>query len=85
MLISAGDDTKLFAYTVQEFTKFTPHDICPSPQRLPIQLVVNPIFSASSLLLVQSPYWLDILSVRTEIGAFPSTGSSPPSSRAAII
>ncbi|KAJ0458010.1 hypothetical protein HanIR_Chr15g0780291 [Helianthus annuus] len=27
MLISAGDDTKLFAYSANEFTKFAPHDI----------------------------------------------------------
>ncbi|XXG56848.1 hypothetical protein AAC387_Pa03g4158 [Persea americana] len=38
MLISAGDDTKLFAYSAKEFTKFAPHDICPAPQRVPIQL-----------------------------------------------
>ncbi|KAJ6709696.1 WD REPEAT-CONTAINING PROTEIN PCN [Salix koriyanagi] len=40
MLISAGDDTKLFAYSAQEFTKFSPHDICPAPQRVPIQGVL---------------------------------------------
>ena len=39
MLISAADDTKLFAYSVKEFTKFSPHDICPAPQRVQIQLV----------------------------------------------
>ncbi|PKI33415.1 hypothetical protein CRG98_046200, partial [Punica granatum] len=83
MLISAGDDTKLFAYTVQEFTKFAPHDICPTPQRLPIQLGLNSISNASSLLLVQSPFWLDILSVRTESGAFRGTSSGPAGGRAA--
>ncbi|KAK4742663.1 hypothetical protein SAY87_000664 [Trapa incisa] len=70
MLISAGDDTKLFAYTVQEFTKFAPHDICPAPQRMPIQLVPKSVFNESSLLLVQFPSWLDILSVQKETGAF---------------
>jgi U3 small nucleolar RNA-associated protein 4 len=33
MLISSGDDTKLFAYSAMEFTNFAPHDICPAPQR----------------------------------------------------
>ncbi|KAK4787261.1 hypothetical protein SAY86_011094 [Trapa natans] len=80
MLISAGDDAKLFAYTVHDFTKFAPHDICPTPQRLPIHLV-NSIFSDGPLLLVQSPYWLDILSVKSGIGAFPTTCSSPSGSR----
>ncbi|XP_044509908.1 WD repeat-containing protein PCN [Mangifera indica] len=64
MLISAGDDTKLFAYPAKEFTKYSPHDICPAPQRVPIQLVHNTIFDDTSLLLVQSSYWIDILSVR---------------------
>lgn len=83
MLISAGDDTKLFAYTVQEFTKFAPHDICPAPQRLPIQLVLKSVFNASSLLLVQFPYWLDILSVRKETGAFRGAGLSLSGGKAA--
>ncbi|XP_027329918.1 WD repeat-containing protein PCN-like isoform X1 [Abrus precatorius] len=60
MLISAGDDTKLFAYPVKEFTKFSPHDICPAPQRTPIQLVLDTAFNQSSILLVQSLHWIDV-------------------------
>lgn len=60
MLISAGDDTKLFAYPVKEFTMFSPHDICPAPQRTPVQMVLNTAFDQSSMLLVQSPQWLDV-------------------------
>lgn len=82
MLISAGDDTKLFAYSVQEFTKFSPHDICPAPQRLPFQLVRS-VFDQTPLLLVQAPYWLDILSVRTKSGTFPSKASGPSGGLAA--
>ncbi|KAM1464197.1 hypothetical protein ACFXTO_043889 [Malus domestica] len=69
MLISAGDDTKLIAYPVKEFTQFKPHDICPAPQRLPIQLVLNRT-SKESLLLVQASSWVDILLVRTQSGTF---------------
>ncbi|GAU24742.1 hypothetical protein TSUD_355710 [Trifolium subterraneum] len=58
LLISAGDDTKLFAYPVKEFT--TIHDICPAPQGTPIQLVLNTALNQSSMLLVQSSHWLDI-------------------------
>lgn len=61
MLISAGDDAKLFAYSVQEFTKFSPHDICPAPQRVPMQMVHNSVFNKTSLLLVQGISTLDIL------------------------
>lgn len=57
MLISAGDDTKLLAYPVKEFTI---RDICPAPQGTPIQLVLNTAFNQSSMLLVQSSHWLDI-------------------------
>ncbi|ESW32921.1 hypothetical protein PHAVU_001G028900 [Phaseolus vulgaris] len=60
MLISAGDDTKLFAYPVKEFTMFPPHDICPAPQRTPTQLVLNSIFNQSKILLVQSSKHIDV-------------------------
>ncbi|KDP36549.1 hypothetical protein JCGZ_08316 [Jatropha curcas] len=77
MLISAGDDTKLFAYSAKEFTKFSPHDICPAPQRVPIQLVLNTVFNQNSLLLIQGSYWLDILCVRMKGGAMPDTCPGP--------
>lgn len=64
MLISAGDDTKLFAYSVQEFTKFAPHDICPAPQKIPLQLVLNEPIDGASLMLVQNSSFLDILQFR---------------------
>ncbi|KAG4931551.1 hypothetical protein AAZX31_17G221700 [Glycine max] len=60
MLISAGDDTKLFAYPVKEFTMFSPHDICPAPQRTPIQLVHNSVFNQRKLLLVQSSQKIEV-------------------------
>ncbi|CAH2034067.1 unnamed protein product [Thlaspi arvense] len=63
MLISGGDDAKLFAYSVQEFTKFSPHDICPAPQRVPMQMVHNTVFNQTSLLLVQDSSSLGILSI----------------------
>ncbi|KAI4337065.1 hypothetical protein L6164_015523 [Bauhinia variegata] len=71
MLISAGDDTKLFAYSVKEFTKFSPHDICPAPQRTPIQLVPNSAFNQLPVLLIQTSSHLDILTIRTKNGVFP--------------
>ncbi|KAJ6878606.1 transducin family protein-like 1 [Populus alba x Populus x berolinensis] len=80
MLISAGDDTKLFAYSAQEFTKFSPHDICPAPQRVPIQLALNTVFNQNCLLLVQSSSWLDILCVQTKGGSM--TGPGPSRGRA---
>lgn len=81
MIISAGDDTKLFAHSANEFTIFPPHDICPAPQRPPIQLVSNTIFNQTSLLLAQSPYRLDIFCLRVkdvapDSAVGPSCGSA---------
>ncbi|KAI3760715.1 hypothetical protein L1987_51114 [Smallanthus sonchifolius] len=66
MLISAGDDTKLFAYSANEFTKFAPHDICPAPQRPLIQLVCSTVDGFAYLLLVQALHWLDIFTVNVK-------------------
>lgn len=66
MLISAGDDTKLFAYSIKEFTQFAPHDICPAPQRVPMQLVVKTPIGGASFLLVQYASFLDILHVHAK-------------------
>ncbi|KAJ4842742.1 hypothetical protein Tsubulata_027202 [Turnera subulata] len=82
MLISAGDDTKLFAYSIQAFTKFSPFDICPAPQRVPIQLVRNTIFNKHSLLLVQGSSSLDILCVSVKSGAATDIGPGPSRGRA---
>lgn len=64
MLISAGDDTKLFAYSAREFTHFSPHDICPAPQRPFIQWVHNTVPDKSSIILVQSSNCLDVMSIK---------------------
>ncbi|KAF6136645.1 hypothetical protein GIB67_016101 [Kingdonia uniflora] len=75
MLISAGDDSKLFAYSAREFTDFDPHDICPAPQRLTIQLVLNTVLGGSSLILIQSSFSLDLLRVNVKKGSFPDKTS----------
>ncbi|XVF65997.1 hypothetical protein PTKIN_Ptkin09bG0295300 [Pterospermum kingtungense] len=74
MLISAGDDAKLFAYSAKEFTRFSPHDICPAPQRVSVQMVLNTWFNQTSFLLVQSSYWLDVLCVCVPDGGSGSYG-----------
>lgn len=72
MLVSAGDDAKLFAYSAKEFTRFSPHDVCPAPQRVPMQLIANTSFNQTSFLLVQASFWIDVLCVR-----IPNVGSGP--------
>ncbi|GMI93112.1 POPCORN [Hibiscus trionum] len=75
MLVSAGDDAKLFAYSAKEFTRFSPHDICPAPQRVPIQLVTSTRFNRTSFLIVQASRWLDVLCVQVpDVGSGPYSG-----------
>ncbi|KAI3873622.1 hypothetical protein MKW92_037814 [Papaver armeniacum] len=78
MLISAGDDTKLFAYSAQEFTNFAPHDICPAPQRVPIQLVHNTLIDGASMILVQNSNSLGVSLVHSKSG-MGSKGSASTS------
>ncbi|CAI0474104.1 unnamed protein product [Linum tenue] len=82
MLISGGDDTKMYAYSAKEFSKFSPHDICPAPQRMPIHLVHNTMFNKNSLLLVQASNSLDILSVRSNGGNITDGVPGPSKGRA---
>ncbi|XP_068642656.1 WD repeat-containing protein PCN-like [Aristolochia californica] len=75
MLISAGDDAKLYAYSAKEFTKFAPHDICPAPQRVPIHLLPNTFLKGTSMILVQSTSHLDLLSIQLKMDAPPDMGN----------
>ncbi|WOG86406.1 hypothetical protein DCAR_0205610 [Daucus carota subsp. sativus] len=62
MLISAGDDTKLFAYAANE---------------PPMQLVLNTVFNQSPLLMIQASKWLDVFCVQSKTGSHPDTSSDP--------
>ncbi|KAG8098064.1 hypothetical protein GUJ93_ZPchr0013g37257 [Zizania palustris] len=75
MLISGGDDTKLFAYSAREFTQFAPHNFCPAPQRPLINLARDSIAYGDSVMLVQSANWLDVLLVAVQDKSTPSTSS----------
>ncbi|WVZ60465.1 hypothetical protein U9M48_010482 [Paspalum notatum var. saurae] len=76
MLISGGDDTKLFAYSAREFTQFAPHNFCPAPQRPLINLARDSTVNGESVMLVQSAYWLDVLLVTVQNKLMtPSTSS----------
>jgi U3 small nucleolar RNA-associated protein 4 len=75
MLISGGDDTKLFAYSAKEFTQFAPHNFCPAPQRPLINLSRDSTVNGDSVMLVQSANWLDVLLVTVPNRLTPSTSS----------
>lgn len=75
MLISGGDDTKLFAYSAREFTQFAPHNFCPAPQRPLINLARDSTVNGDSVMLVQSANWLDVVLVTVQNKLTPSTSS----------
>jgi U3 small nucleolar RNA-associated protein 4 len=73
ILISGGDDTKLFAYSAREFTQFAPHNFCPAPQRPLINLARDSTANGDSVMLVQSANSLDVLLVSVQNKLIPST------------
>ncbi|KAM3294223.1 hypothetical protein ACQJBY_037240 [Aegilops geniculata] len=75
MLISGGDDTKLFAYSAREFTLYAPHNFCPAPQRPLINLARDCTVNGDSVMLVQSVNCLDVLLVSVKNKLTPSTSS----------
>ncbi|XP_042378613.1 WD repeat-containing protein PCN-like [Zingiber officinale] len=66
MLISGGDDAKLFAYSAKEFTQFSPHDMCPAPQRPLLKLASTTINCGVPVMLFQSSDYLDVLDVKID-------------------
>ncbi|KAI4967027.1 hypothetical protein ZWY2020_034431 [Hordeum vulgare] len=75
MLISGGDDTKLFAYSARDFTQYSPHNFCPAPQRPLINLARDCTVNGDSVMLVQSVNCLDVLLVSVQNKQAPSTSS----------
>ncbi|ONK79691.1 uncharacterized protein A4U43_C01F9060 [Asparagus officinalis] len=71
MLISSGDDSKLFAYPAKEFTQFDPHDICPAPQRVSMQLVNNTAIDGH-LMFAQQIGQLDVILVSLDHHSSPN-------------
>ncbi|KAK8968322.1 hypothetical protein KSP40_PGU005252 [Platanthera guangdongensis] len=78
MLISGGDDTKLFAYSAREFTQFAPHDICPAPQRVLVQMVPSAVADGAFVALAQHSAQLDVFLITSH---HPNNSSAPLGSR----
>uniref|UniRef100_A0ACD5X885 Uncharacterized protein n=1 Tax=Avena sativa TaxID=4498 RepID=A0ACD5X885_AVESA len=75
MLISGGDDARLFAYSAREFTQYESHNFCPAPQRPLINLARDRTADGDSVMLVQSANCLDVLHVSVQNNQIPSTSS----------
>uniref|UniRef100_A0A0D6QXE5 Uncharacterized protein n=1 Tax=Araucaria cunninghamii TaxID=56994 RepID=A0A0D6QXE5_ARACU len=72
MLISGGNDAKLFAYPANRFLDFNPHDICPAPQRVFVQVARKPKIGEGPIMMIQYSSWLDVsmtkISTDLEVG-----------------
>ncbi|KAF3322914.1 cirhin-like protein [Carex littledalei] len=79
MLISSGDDAKLFAYSAMEFTNFAPHDICPAPQRPLVNLTKQRSTSDGDgqIMLIQQYNRLDIKVLENVAGNVKRTRNQP--------
>lgn len=79
MLISSGDDTKLFAYSAMDFTNFAPHDICPAPQRPLVNLTKQRSTSDGDgqIMLIQQYNRLDVKVLENVTGNVKRTRNQP--------
>ncbi len=65
MLISGGNDAKLFAYPANSFLLFYPHDISPAPERPFFQLAHQSAVQSGTLMMAQHPTWVDVWNIDT--------------------
>lgn len=75
MLISGGNDTKLFTYSANGFLSFYPHDVCPAPERPYIQLAHQAAIEGGSLMMAQHSTRVDIWKIFTQDSANLHSGN----------
>jgi len=67
MLISGGNDAKLFTYPANGFLSFHPHDVCPCPERPFIQLAKQSVLhGGATLLMAQHSTKVDIWMIHSK-------------------
>ena len=75
MLISGGNDAKLFTYSAKGFLSYHPHDVCPCPERPFIQLAKRSGLNGEvTLLMSQHSTKVDIWKIQSK--DLPSRNSS---------
>ena len=65
MLVSGGNDAKLFTYPANGFLSFHPHDVCLSPGRPFIQLAKQSALDGGTLLMAQHSNRVDIWKIHS--------------------
>ncbi|KAG0557990.1 hypothetical protein KC19_11G171000 [Ceratodon purpureus] len=75
MLISGGNDAKLFTYPANGFLSFHPHDVCPSPERPFIQLAKQSALDGGTLLMAQHSNRVDIWKIHSNGSTTSQSGN----------
>ncbi|KAH7302800.1 hypothetical protein KP509_23G087200 [Ceratopteris richardii] len=87
MLVSGGNDAKLFTYPANAFLAFHPHDICFAPQRTPISIALSLNLQHELIMMAQHEHQVEIWKVTMNASnkqvsstsvVNPSTVESPP-------
>lgn len=63
MLVSGGNDAKLFTYPANAFLAFHPHDVCCAPQRTPISLALNSKHHNGLIMMAQHEHQVEVWNI----------------------
>lgn len=87
MLVSGGNDAKLFTYPANAFLAFHPHDVCPAPQRTPVSLALSSKLQKGLIMMAQHEHQVEVWKINVSgsvsgqpgsvRGASKSTQSAP--------
>ncbi|KAI5056426.1 hypothetical protein GOP47_0028244 [Adiantum capillus-veneris] len=77
MLVSGGNDAKLFTYPANAFLAFHPHDVCFAPQRTPITLALGSKSQSGLIMMAQHEHQVELWKIT--INSVSRQPSSPPS------
>lgn len=68
MLVSGGNDAKLFTYPANAFLAFHPHDVCSAPQRTPIQVASKSRVHNGLIMMAQHEHQVDVWKININPG-----------------
>lgn len=80
MLVSGGNDAKLFTYPANAFLAFHPHDVCSAPQRTPVSLALSSKLQKGIIMMAQHEHQVEVWKVNinsSACGQIASSASGP--------
>lgn len=76
MLVSGGNDAKLFTYPANAFLAFHPHDVCSAPQRTPVLLALSSKLQKGIIMMAQHEHQVEVWKVNINSSASGQIASS---------